>query len=203
METIKLYLLKTDEIRNNREYLYGFVPPERAAKARRYTREADGLLSLGAGYLIKKYVGEYRCEKTGKPVSDNCFFGVSHSGDLVGLAVNANFSVGLDIEKDEKERGDRKTLAEHCLSESELEHFVSVGKRGFLEYFVAKESLSKAEGKGLNGRVKHIPALPFDGEVIYEGRRYFRHTLSFNGYYISVSLSDADFEIQAEEIYEI
>ena len=94
-------------------------------------------------------------------------------------------------------RRDEASLARYCLSEEErayLEH----GER-FLRMFVAKESLAKADGRGIAGDIRAIPALPLDGAVSYNGIRYYRHSLEWNGYVLSVTQAREDFIIETKE----
>ena len=198
MITVKVFLLNIRSIAENKDFLFGYVDPDRALRAKRYVKESDGLLSLGAAYLIKKYVGEYSVDEKGKPHSERFFFNVSHSVDLVGIAICDCADTGLDIEK---ERPESKDIINYCLAPEEMKAYVE-GKK-FLSLFVAKESLAKAEGTGIFGEIKKIPALPIDGEVTYKGNIYYRHTVKKEGYYISVSIKNNDFVVITEEIERI
>jgi len=196
MKTVNVRFMKTSAARGKEEYLFSVLPEDRVEKARKYVRENDRLLSLCAGYLVYRFVGEYAVDAYGKPRSDRLFFSLSHSGDLVGLAVCEDREVGLDIEKRDGER-DEDALAAYCFSDEELEEYRRDGD--FLSLFTSKESLSKAEGRGL-GDVKNIPALPLDGAVGYCGKTYHRHSLGVSGFSVSVALEGDDFAIETNEI---
>jgi len=92
-------------------------------------------------------------------------FSVSHSGDLVAVAV-ATAPVGVDVEQlDGRERelggGDPVTLARMVLAEEERAALAAVGPEGraraFLVAWTRKEAVTKARGDGLR--------VPF-GEVV-------------------------------------
>lgn len=197
MDELKLYLTKTEYLRRNILQIKAFVGCEAVSRCERFIKEDDRLLSLGSSFLIKKYVGDVYVDKFGKPRADGVFFNVSHSRDIVGIAVGARHDVGLDIEKDVP---DADFPVNVCISPGEA---AALDKVGFLPLFVSKESLSKAEGRGLVGDIMQIPALPFDGEVIYLGKKYFRHTVKYDGYFISVSAENEDFTIKTEELFDV
>ena len=191
MQTVTVYTLHIDEIKGKEAFLCASLPANRVDKARRFVSRDAEWLSLAAGYLISRYVGDYRIDADGKPCADGIFFNVSHSGDVAALAVSTANEVGLDIEKI-TDREDAR-LAAYCLCEGEYEAYL--GGTPFLQLFTAKESLAKAEGHGLKRDVKSIPALPTDGAVVYLGRRYYRHPLALDGYLGAVTLLDEDFNI--------
>ncbi len=196
MNTIVLYFLPTRSARGKEELLLAALPESRAAKAMRYAREEDRLLSLCAGWLLARRVGETAADALGKPRSAKCCFSLSHAAGLAGLAVGGDRELGMDLEPVREGRNfDR--LAAYCFSEEELARYRE--GTGFLPLFVAKESLGKAEGRGLAGGPKTIPALPEDGGVSYRGKNYFRHSLEWNGYTVSVTQEGEDFRIQTVE----
>lgn len=198
MNKINLYLINIDTVKKNLGAVCAAVGEKAVSKAERYIKESDKLLSLGASFLLKRYVGgEISVDEYGKPRADGVFFSISHSHGLSGLAVTHGGDVGLDIEKNGEDDG---FPIEFCLSDSEMKENE---KTGFLPLFVAKESLSKAEGRGLYGDIKNIPALPPDGETEYLGKKYFRHSAEYYGYFISVTCAGEDFSIITEEIYDV
>jgi 4'-phosphopantetheinyl transferase len=76
---------------------------------------------------------------------------VSHSGDLVVVALAAGRSVGVDVEQLDMARG--LDLAEMALSPTERMHLDRLAPTdrwyGFLRYWVRKEAVLKATGEGL------------------------------------------------------
>ena len=197
MDTVFLHLLDIRSARGREPDILSLLPPARADKANRFIREDDRLLSLCAGYLLFRYVGGYTVDRFGKPKSDKCFFSLSHAGGLAAIAVGEKNELGLDLER--KRTGpDTASLAGYCLSEEEKAAFPL--DEDFLPAFVAKESLAKAEGRGLGKPVKAIPALPLNGAVLYENKTFYRHSFERNGYLFSVSQEEHDFTVETDEI---
>ena len=192
MEKITLYFLNTETVKRSFDEFTALLDEFSFGKARRLLNENDRLLSVGGAYLVRKATGgkPIYYNDHGKPYSDGAFFSVSHSVDLVGIAVASGVEVGLDIEKI---RATDERLERRCLSEEELSAPCS-----FLSLFVAKESLAKATGRGIGGDLKKIPALPTDGKVVFCGETYFRHAFIKSGYEISVSARGEDFTLSEE-----
>lgn len=94
---------------------------------------------------------------TGKPViTDGVHFNVSHSGDLILMAVSASRPVGVDVErKREVERVD--ALVARWLTEAERTELARLTSRGatvsdaFLRVWSLKEARLKALGVGISG----------------------------------------------------
>ena len=195
LETVSVLLLDIKGIADHRESVVRLLSDEEIKASDRYLKDSDKLLHLGSAYLKKKYVeGNITIDSFGKPKSDRCFFNISHSRDLVGIAITQYGKVGLDIENKEELKDDVKAF---CLSDYEINE---LGKETATEYFVSKESLAKAEGSGLPNDIKSLPALPLNGEVEYKGKKYFRHTVDNKSHYISVTLEGADFITYTEEL---
>ena len=197
MHTICVYLLHTAQVEGKEAAIGALLPEERLVKANRYAFEKDRRLSLAAGYLVWRYVGEYRVDEHGKPRKEGVCFSLSHSGELAALAVSIEGEMGLDVECADTSR-DQESLATYCLSEGEYRAYRE--GQSFLSLFTAKESLAKAEGTGLVHDVKTIPALPIDGRVNYRDKIYFRHGWVIDGYNISVSHENEDFVLALQEV---
>lgn len=197
MQTIYVYLLHTAQVEGKEAAVGALLPEERLVKANRYAFEKDRRLSLAAGYLVRRYVGDYTVDEHGKPKSERVWFNLSHSGDLAALAVSNRGEVGIDVESISADR-DQESLAAYCLSEGEYNAYRD--GQAFLALFTAKESLAKAEGTGLVHDVKSIPALPVDGRVEYRGKPYYRHLLQMEGYHGSVSAEGEDYVLSVQEV---
>ena len=195
MKKIKVYLLNIAAVKGREEYLCSLLPKERVLKAQRFVVSRAAALSLGAGYLVYRYIGGYFTDEFGKPRSEDRFFNLSHSGDYAALAVCEESEIGVDIE--ESEDKDEK-LVNYCLCDEEKAEYAAGTE--FVSLFVAKESLSKAEGRGLISDIKSIPALPLNGRVEYAGKTYYRHAFTFDGYRGSVTVEGEDFIVETEEI---
>ena len=198
LNTVRVILLNISQISESQRTIMSFLDEPDIDKADRFIKDEDRLLSLGGSYLIKKYAGGRKIVGAyGKPHSDEIFFNISHSADLVGIALSESGEVGLDLEKDEDYTED---VMKYCLSDEELGH---LSECGFLQMFVSKESLVKAEGTGIPNDIKNVPALPLEGKVSFKGKNYYRHIIIKNGYRISVTREGGDFETIMEEHYDI
>ena len=106
MDEVKIFILHTSAIKSDYAYAFSFLEKNRQEKAEKYINEKDRLLSLGAGYLLKKYLpdGEIKYTSSGKPYLENGpRFNISHSGEFAVLAIHHTREVGVDIERiDEK-----------------------------------------------------------------------------------------------------
>lgn len=194
MEKVRLTFLNIAHIEENLPAIISCLTPQEIRKAERLIRKEDKLLSYGGAFLARRYLGknaEIMRTKAGKPYASGGYFSISHSVDTVGISFCERREVGLDIEK---VRSGYDDLAARFCSEEEL-----ISGYDFLSLFTAKESLTKAEGEGLSGNLRAIPALPVNGPVYYKGKDYFRHTVEINGYRVSVSVEGSDF-ISEEEI---
>ncbi len=194
MQKVIISFLNINQIKPNREFIEQEIDERRLQKANRYVHENSALLSLGAAWLIHKYVGDYYVDEHGKPRSESLFFNVSHSSDLVVIAISDSEEIGIDIEKDADKN---KELVSYCLSEEEIQEY----DKGvsFLELFVSKESIAKADGKGLSSNIKSIPALPLNGKAEYMEKSFYRHNIKKEGYFVSITLENKDFYIIEEE----
>ena len=177
------------------ERILPYLSSERIRRAERFHREADRLMSLGGAYLVEKYACSYRevyLNNYGKPLAPGVFFNLSHSRDLVALAVSGCAPVGIDLEYEDRNWSEE--LSRHCFSTEELilaEHMDHP-----LRFFVAKESLAKAEGSGLTNSLKEIPAIPLEGRVYYRGTDYYRRQWERPGCFVSITQKDHDFLIE-------
>lgn len=198
MTFVKIIFLNVDVIKDNASDIVSYIGDELTKKAYRYKNENDVLLSLGSSYLKKKCIGEYSVSDYGKPVSENMFFSVSHSFEYVAIAFNSDYSVGLDLEKSDQHF--ESDVVSFCLSDYEIAHLKDFD---FIDQFVSKESLAKAYGTGLTNEIKDIPSLPVCGYISYMGKKYYRKSKKINGYTISVSLENDDFETDEEILNKI
>lgn len=98
----------------------------------------------------------------GKPVADNCFVSVTHSGDSAAVCAS-NRPIGIDMEKADAVRDFRK-IAERFFSEKELEYYKEnpIPLR-FYEIWTRKEAYSKISGDGLKDIFRKTDTLSLDG----------------------------------------
>lgn len=86
--------------------------------------------------------------ENGKPVADNCYVSVSHSGDTA-VVCKSDRPIGIDIEKIDTPR-EFQRLAERYFSSAELQYFNDEPTaQRFYEIWTKKEAYSKISGEGI------------------------------------------------------
>ena len=158
-----------------------FLTEEDLQNAERYVFEQDKLAHLVSAYFKRKYVGAWEISESGKPVKDGEHFNASHCEDVV-VFVRADEAVGIDVEKIKPMEDAVKRYV--C---SDEEYAFLHSDKDFFSIWTAKESLVKAQGKGLNVHPKRIPAFPLVGEKAYEGEEYYVNEVEINDAVISVA----------------
>ena len=146
---------------------------------------------LVSSIFKRKYIGEYEVNEHGKPVSNNCYFNVSHSHGLVAFVMD-EVPVGIDVEK---LKIIEKNLVNFISNDSEMQ-YIHDGK-SFFEIWTNKESLVKALGTGINKKVSSIPGLPLNGKREFEGKTFASKTIQFKDFIISVTREkDEGFDLE-------
>jgi len=102
----------------------------------------------------------------GKPrVGGGLEVSVSHSGDLVALAVTRGHAVGVDVEQG-RSTVDYRELAATVLAPIEAEWLATVDDgalpAAFLRYWTRKEAIVKATGEGLRTPLASVVVTPPD-----------------------------------------
>ena len=144
--------------------------------------------------LKNKYVGEYRVDENGKPVSDHFYFNISHSDGAV-VFIKDDYPIGIDIEKI---RPVEDGLIDFISSKEERDYIKAPSD--FFEIWTNKESLSKAIGTGIKEVIKEIPGLPIDGKKEYKGKTFHSKTIKYKEFIVSVNREkDEQFEINVKE----
>ena len=197
MIEITIRILHISLIKQNFSFVLSYVDKSRKEKAERFKNEKDQLLSLGAAYLMKKYLPneEIKIMDTGKPYSANGpFFNVSHSGEYVAFASSKTSEVGIDIERIDENKldGIRYVLDEEekKISDSSV----------LFQIWSNKESLIKCSSNGLKD-IKKVKGLPLNGKRIINGQSYYTKSVIYNGYSLSLTLKQEEpFDIKIENI---
>ncbi len=111
----------------------------------------------------------------GKPLAPGLHFNVSHSGDLILLAVCDTHAVGVDVER-KRDIPRVRALEQRWLSDAErvdlrrLEASGSTPSDAFLRVWSVKEAKLKALGVGISGagvaETRSIEALPLSEELL-------------------------------------
>ena len=221
MEKInRLYIFNTEVFDQEEQFneAYALVDEDRRQKVNRFKHPKGRKLSLGAGFLLHEAMGEigisdyrldYRTyEKPYISGHDDVFFNISHSGNMVVLALSDK-EVGVDIEADKHFKDSlvnyvftaedislAKALTEICgLSEDQA----------FTRLWTAKESIMKYSGMGITLAPKKIglalgraednsnPQLRVECEA-YDCRRLIISGYSLAGYQLSVCSEYEEFD---------
>lgn len=173
---------------------------DKILKLSTYTKQKQ---SLGAGLLIKKYVGEITSlNKNGKPQNNNIEFNISHSGKYVVLTTGTE-PVGVDIEL--MQRGN-KHIAPRFFT---LDECVQIDQsydpdKTFTEIWTLKEAFLKCIGSGIGKDLKKFTIYLDDKNIkiknnINRNIYYFKE-YSVSGYQLSVCSEDNRF---AEELVDV
>ena len=196
MENITVHIINIEYVKKHKATILSCVSKERIEKARAFKFEEDQLRSLGAGYLIYKYLNnpEIKYKESKKPyIEGGPHFNVSHSGKYVVIVTHPTREIGIDIEEiDEKHI---PTIKYVLLEEEQIDDINTL-----FMLWSAKESLLKCNSKGI-GDIRKCVGSPLNGKKIYEGKEYFSQTMIYDGYSLSVSIEgNLPFKIEIEEI---
>lgn len=169
--------LKLEEFKES----IAFLPPERQNKIARYRFEKDKLLSLAAGLLIRRAIGESPIifGEHDKPYAESdVFFSVSHSGRVAAIATD-DAEVGLDIEQLPDES--RLKIADRFYHPRERKYVNGSQDpcRAFCEIWTRKEAVLKMTGEGIS-----TDLTAFDTTVLPLSAQLY--TSALDGYCLSV-----------------
>ena len=183
MININLYIFDTRNKKIDEAELHRFLSNEDISSLSKYKNEQTRLEKLISMYLKRKYIGEYYLSKDDKPLSNNIFFNISHSGGVIALATSKEYPIGLDIEVIRDYKDD---LAKYISNEDEIKYIND--NKSFFEIWTSKEALMKCLGSGLSTNIKDIPALPLNDIKQYKGKTYSNKSLIYNDVMINVTL---------------
>ena len=118
---------------------------------------SHGILRQLLAKQINKSAAEIHIAKTefGKPFLPDypeLSFNMSHSGDILAVAISSKCQIGIDVER-YKNRHNWEGLVKKCFAREEADYWYSLDKaersRAFYQFWVKKEALVKAVGKGI------------------------------------------------------
>ncbi|MEE3428956.1 MAG: 4'-phosphopantetheinyl transferase superfamily protein [Ruminococcus sp.] len=186
----EIYFVNTDNY-SLKELNISSLPDTRRAKINRLVHESDKLASACAGLLINKFIGDkdLKLNEYGKPYSDENFFNISHSGNIVIIAVS-DFEVGCDVEL--KRELEYERLGKIVFHENELKKLSETeDKRSlFFKLWTSKEAFIKCLGEGFHFKTTELDLSELSDKLEYRGR-----TLFFKEY----MLKDAEIMLCAED----
>lgn len=188
MNKVDVYILNTHLVKNNLEFVLDFVDADRKVKALKFVQEKDRLLSLGAGYLVKKYLPHENISETksGKPYLKNGpYFNVSHSGEYVVLVIHDSREVGVDIERINDSKVD---AIKYVLSDKEKS---VIDTNTLFLLWSNKESLIKCLSTGIQD-IKIVSGLPMEGIRTINNEDFYTRSQIYDNYSLSVTLKGSE-----------
>lgn len=187
-----IYVLDTRELAPYREVAFPLLSEERREKVLSAHSEKDALRSLGAGLLLRRYVGDgpFLHGEFGKPyLPDGPPFSLSHGGELVVLAVGeGNAELGVDVEK--TSRPWREAVVRRLFTAEEQRWLDGSGER-FFRLWTRKEAVLKCRGSGLS-RLTVFSVL--EDTCHPDGHEYRLKSYETAGHYISLAVEEASAE---------
>ena len=196
-ESIKLYVFDINNLESNFLNL-AYITEEDKMNALKFKNIKDQKQHIISSYFKRKYIKDFFIDDNKKPKSNSIFFNISHSENLVGIAIG-NVELGLDIEYKNKER--KKDLINYTCNEEEIK-FIN-DESDFYKLWTSKESLLKCLGTGLVNNIKEVNALPLDGIKKYRDNVFYSHYIDYLDYSISVTIKgdkNFNFRIVIEEV---
>ena len=204
---VETFILNTDPL-DSRELFEQLLEQvddtrkEKILKLRTFSKQKQ---SLGAGLLIKKYVGDiHSLNKNGKPKNNDTEFNISHSGKYVVLTKGGTEPVGVDIEL--MQRGN-KHIAPRFFT---LDECVQIDRsydpdKTFTQIWTLKEAFLKCIGSGVGKDLKRFTIHIDDDENIRIDNRINRNFYYFkeydvSGYKLSVCSEDNRFAETLEDV---
>ena len=184
MDKVDVYILNTKLVKDSFNFVTNYIDPTRRSKALKFVQEKDQLLSLGAGYLLKKYLPSTKIKesKSGKPYLENGpFFNISHSGEYVVLATKKNREVGVDIERIDESKLD---AIRYVLSDKEKSVFDT---NSLFLMWSNKESLIKCLSLCVQD-IKIVSGLPLEGVRSINNEDFYTRSQIYDNYSLSVTL---------------
>lgn len=193
MQTISVYAISAETVRQADWTPLVRHMPARMEKAERFRFEKDRLLCIGGGFLMRQVVGI--CDESalclgeyGKPFAPGYpHFSLSHCGEWCILS-KCDCEIGADIEKtDEK----NLMIAPMICTPRELSWMNEDPLRRFTLLWTWKESLLKAVGRGLSLEPNALDVLPFaeDQPLSLNGQSWYARSDCMDDYCFSVCTS--------------
>ena len=191
---VQLKIVYTDGLNYEKLKKLDLIKPEDIKKAEEYKNLSDKTERLISFYLKRKYVGTWELSDTGKPVSADKFFSLSHCNGAVTIALSDK-NVGVDIER---VKNIDKRLIDYVASEEERDKILT--DEDFFKVWTAKESLVKALGTGLTEKPNKIPAFPLNGVKFYRNKTFYSKTIAVKDFIISVTVENSyPFNVDVKE----
>jgi 4'-phosphopantetheinyl transferase len=155
-----------DHVRDVDDFSRRFLSPGECERLESYRSRASAERYVVTRSLVRTVLGEHtgvaprdlrvRLTPAGKPEAEGVHFNVTHSGEVVLLAVCDERAVGVDVER-RREVARVDALIDRWLTVGEREELAALRARGlelsdaFLRVWSLKEARLKALGVGISG----------------------------------------------------
>ena len=179
------------DIRSLADDFYGYlklVPPARQKKVLAFAKRDDQLRSLAAGLLLSRILGKYDTEasSTGKPFISGCIpFNLAHAGNYA-VAATGKWDLGVDIESIGRPM---EHLARKILTPDELSWACGSLER-ICRLWARKESIAKADGRGISLKFAEIDALPSNNTCLLNGKQWHVFDRRIDDYWLAVASAE-------------
>lgn len=195
MEKLLLRLTYSNTIDEEKYLNSSFLTNADVIDVKKMKAEMNRKEKIVSSYFKNKYIGNYYLNNKGKPLSDNCYFNISHSHGLVVFVKSDYSPVGVDVEKIEFVG---LKLRRYVSSENEYETIQS--DEDFFRLWTNKESLVKALGTGIVSPMRDIPGLPINGVRNISNQSFYSKTLKWEDFIITITLqTNEPFEVEVVE----
>ncbi len=178
--------------------LLNLLPPDQIERNKRFVRWQDrhshlfGRLLLKTGLEIydfgKDCLNALQYNKYDRPyLNSDINFNISHSGSYVVCAMGKGIKLGIDIEKiQEMEFNDfKKVMTNEQWQDIKQDNSPM---RAFFKYWTIKESVIKADSRGLSIPLKDLHVK--NNLVSYDNSTWYLHPLNFNREYCACLAAD-------------
>lgn len=186
--------IKNEPIKNYEAYLE-FLPDSIINRNVKFVRWQDRQANILGKFLLIRWLKnnkydanvlkEIEFTKYGRPfLPIDIEFNISHSGSYVLCAISKGVRLGVDIE--EKKDIDINSF-KSVFTEDEFKHIVESSNSidSFYRLWSVKESVIKADGRGLSIPLKEIHFFLNKNTAVIEEKKWFLKELHFNKNYRS------------------
>ena len=184
---VNIYTADIRELKGEDKTYLSFLTSERLNRINRMAAEDEKLRLAAAGLLLAKYLdvnedNQLAYNRYGRPylVNDVRRFSLSHGGNYAVLAVS-DIDIGVDIEK--ADRSARAVMQKFFLPEERSWIEEDLSEPRFAIVWTRKESIAKADGRGLAMPLRDVSALTHEGWHV--------ESISFDGHVISCASKEA------------
>ena len=196
-----LYLTSVKEIQKNPEFFYSILSPLRRNKLNNLKSEEDQLLSIAVeAALLYGLIHEgfsthppavYEYDAKGKPVIQNGYISLSHSGQYAACAIHSS-AIGVDIQRISNVNHD---TVKRLMTPDQIRMCESLPasrkKTAYEDFWTCKEALYKADNRFSVRKPSPITYGNENSNLVMFGEEYRLQSYSnIPGYSLSVCCAD-------------